>query len=360
MRLLTWIYVNLKQIFKLFPIMIGYVVGLPLVISLLMGTLTESLFENPNEISPLVIDIVDNDQSELSKQLVLFLSSDEVSTLLDVSSDEPDALLTIEKGYADKLLSNSPLTLELQALSANTHQYAVKGATSLLDEYHKQLSIALSNNETITNLYSTSAISFTEIETALSLNSTTYYAVSLMSFTAIMLIMSVSAASYKAKEMGLTKRYYAAPLTRLKMLHYDMLSNVIYIFIVFATYMLIYRLLGDAFVGNVALLSLGALATAIFVTVCGAFVSTYFSSKYGLIITNIIFFIQIFLGGTFLPSGLGITVSPGYYITEIFENLVLHDTFASIQSPLLMLLLISFVVYILTIFKEKFFSKGVR
>ena len=61
MRLFAWIYVNLKQMIKQFPITILYMIGLPLIIGILMGNMMDMLFENPNNMDPITIQVIDED-----------------------------------------------------------------------------------------------------------------------------------------------------------------------------------------------------------------------------------------------------------------------------------------------------------
>ena len=88
MRLLMWLYVNLKVVFKQFPMTILYMLGLPLFIGLLMGNMMTILFANPNSMEPLPLQIIDEDQSTLSNQLISFLNDESMSSYFIISNDE--------------------------------------------------------------------------------------------------------------------------------------------------------------------------------------------------------------------------------------------------------------------------------
>ena len=94
--------------------------------------------------------------------------------------------------------------------------------------------------------------------------------------------MNISGASYKSAELGLDKRMYSAPLTRVRMFNYDYLANLLYCVILLSFYVLVYRVLGYSFEGPIALLLLPILATVLVLMVSvGSFIGHFFSAKYG-------------------------------------------------------------------------------
>ena len=101
MRLLTWVYVNLKVMVKQFPVTILYMIGLPLFIGFLMGNMMTMLFENPNNIEPIRIQIIDEDQSTLSNQFITFLSDESLQPYIEISDESLQVTLTIPKGYEE-------------------------------------------------------------------------------------------------------------------------------------------------------------------------------------------------------------------------------------------------------------------
>lgn len=356
MRLLMWLYVNLKVVFKQFPMTILYMLGLPLFIGLLMGNMMTILFANPNSMEPLPLQIIDEDQSTLSNQLISFLNDESMSSYFIISNDERASTLVIPDGYEENLLTGMGGELVLEELNTNKHMLSLTVAKSILDQYHEGLfrSLSTDNPEQLSLIYDNTSLKSVYIESALALNSTTYYSVGMMSFFVFMMIMNISGASYKSAELGLNKRMYSAPLTRVRMFNYDYLANLLYCVILLSFYVLVYRVLGYSFEGPIALLLLPILATSCFMVSVGSFIGHFFSAKYGKMLALILFFLQIFIGGTFLPTDSVATFSPSYSITKMFQNYILYGTWESLKTPFLMTIAIALSLYLMTCLKEKY------
>lgn len=356
MRLFYWLYMNLKLVFKQFPMTILYMVGLPLGIGLLIGSMTDILFENPNAIDPIKIEIIDEDQSTLSGQLIDFLNSEAMNAYLNLSTESPNATLTIPTEYEEQLLASSGGSLTLNEVDLNNVTVSLEMVQGILNQYHEQLMVNLSpdDSDSLVLIYEQPSLQSTYIETPLQLNSITFYSVGMMGFMIFMLIMTVTAAGYKSSEMGLEKRYYTAPLTRLRMFNYDFIANWIYCFLLLIIYVLFYRWIGYSFSGPLWLLIAPVLVTSFFIVSVGAFIGNFFSAKYGNAVATILFFVQLIFGQTFVPTESLANLSPTYFITEMFQNYILQGTWASIQNPLLITLVISFILYGITCLKEKY------
>lgn len=356
MRLLMWLYVNLKVVLKQFPMTILYMLGLPLFIGLLMGNMMTIMFTNPNSVEPLILQIVDEDESNLSHQLISILNDESMAPYFEVSDDERGSTLVIPKGYEEDLLSGTGGELVLEEGDTHNHMLSLTVATSILDQYHEGLwrTLSTDNTEFLSLVYDETSLESIYIESPIALNSTTYYSVGMMAFFVFMMIMNISGASYKSAELGLDKRMYSAPLTRVRMFNYDYLANLLYCVILLSCYVLVYRLLGYSFEGPIALLILPILASSCFIVSVGSFIGNFFSAKYGNMISLILFFVQIFVGGTFLPIDNFETFSPSYFITKMFQNYILYGTWESLQTSFMMTIGIAFLLYVLTYLKEKY------
>lgn len=356
MRLFAWIYVNLKQMIKQFPITILYMIGLPLIIGILMGNMMDMLFENPNNMDPITIQVIDEDQSTLSHQLISMLSDESLEAYVLMADQDFSATLTIPSGYENELLNQRNSGLTLTEVTTNPHEISLTVLQQLLDQYHEQLMIQLSaqSSEALNVIYNQSTLQTNYVDTPLQLNSQTYYSVSMLTFFICMMILTITASGYKSAELGLNKRFAAVPLTKLIMFNYDFIGNCIYTALLILIYVFVYRLLGYSFTGSLSLLIILSLATSFFIVSIGLFISNFFSSKYGNLIAYLLFFVQIILGGTFLPMDNFPPISPSYFISQMFENYVLFGTWQSVQFPLLITLAIAAIFYLLTVLKEKY------
>ena len=356
MRLFYWIYMNLKLLIKQFPMTILYMIGLPLGIGLLMGNIATILFANPNVIDPIKIELIDEDQSKLSNQLIEFLTDESMNAYLTLTDDSPHTSLTIPTGYENQILSGSGGFVTLEEISLNNVTISLEMVQQILNQYHEQLMMNLNKEHStiLSIIYEQSSLQSTYIETPLQLNSMTFYSVGMMGFMILMLIMTFTASGYKSSEMGLKKRYYTAPLTRLRMFHYDLIVNWLYCFLLLIIYVLVYRFLGYSFSGPMWLLIPPILVTSFFIVSISAFIGNFFSVKYGNLIATILFFVQIIFGQSFIPSDSLPNLSPAYFITQMFQHYILQGTWTSIQTPLLITLVIGLLLYVPTYLKEKY------
>lgn len=351
--LIIYVKTTLKSIFSNGAIAIIYFVSLPIIIGLLMGSFLNFQFENPINITKTPIAIVDEDNSTMSKNLSDMISS--LDTLLTVESNESDADVTIviPSGYEKSLLSNEENSITLK--ENNDSSIFLTTLETILNEYHKKLSIQLSNpNVDLSEIYNKSAVSSSVIGKPIVLNSNEYYAVSLIGFFVTMMIMNLAGGAYKSEELGINKRIYSIPLTRVRLMILDVVAGISYVFILFMIYLLVYRFLGISFTGSFPLLLLISVVTAIFIVSVSNLISTFLPKKYGTIATFAIFLVQIVLGGTFMPNTGGINISPAYFINKLFENYVLFNNFDSLKPFLISSIGISILLYSLALLKEKF------
>lgn len=351
--LFIYVKTTLKSIFSNGAIAIVYFVSLPLIIGLLMGSFLKSEFENPININKTPVAIVDEDNSNLSKNLTDMISS--LNTLLTIESspDNADVSIIIPTGYEKSLLSNEENSIILK--ENKNSSILLTTLEAILNDYHKKLSIQLSSSDVdLSEIYNQSAITSSIVGKPITLNSNEYYAVSLIGFFATMMIMNLAGGTYKSEELGINKRIFSMPLTRVRLMLLDVAAGISYVFILFITYLLVYRFLGISFTGNFPLLLLISAVTAIFIVSVSNLISTFLPKKYGTIATFAIFLGQIVLGGTFMPNTGGITISPTYFINKLFENYVLFNNFDSLKPFLISAIGISILLYSLALLKEKF------
>ena len=106
-------------------------IGLPLIIGILMGNMMDMLFENPNNMDPITIQVIDEDQSTLSHQLISMLSDESLEAyVLMADQDLASATLTIPSGYENELLNQRNSGLTLTEVTTNPHEISLTGASN--------------------------------------------------------------------------------------------------------------------------------------------------------------------------------------------------------------------------------------
>ncbi|WP_243113297.1 ABC transporter permease [Romboutsia sp. Marseille-P6047] len=230
-------------------------------------------------------------------------------------------------------------------------------AKNIIDNYHEEL------------YFSDVGTSFIEskfVDSNISKSSSEYFAISLLGFLIISMIFNNTASgydgevsnSYIGEYSGLNKRIYSMPISRVSKLILSFVNLFIYSLIFLILYVFINRFLGTAFTGNIFLLIIICLITSIFIASISKFISSFIPKKYGVIITCILSFAELILGGTFVPFYEDLskfyTLSPTHIINNLFTNYSVYDNFSSISTSCILILLISSILFILSAIKEKY------
>ncbi len=97
MKALTYIKIQLKNLFSNFQVSILYFIGLPLIIGGAMGFMNKYLHGGEFKIDTVKVAIVDEDKSQFSENLVKFLNNDISKDVLAVVEEDMDGTIVISK-----------------------------------------------------------------------------------------------------------------------------------------------------------------------------------------------------------------------------------------------------------------------
>ncbi|MEG1483153.1 ABC transporter permease [Clostridium sp.] len=326
MRYIAYLKIALKNLLAGWKTSLFMVIGLPMGLSLFLGTVYSVAYNN-SEIPNVSITIYDEDETKYSKALIDFLSSQELKNSITIEDKGEESLkLIIPKGYEEKISALS----NVEILYENDNNYfEVKIIKEILNSYHEGIYLSIQNltNENIQELQK-SSINSNLIEMG---KRDFYKENSLMgiSFAASMMIMMLVVAEYTPLAKNLNKKTSLAPISR--NLHYNLeyFSNVIFILIMLFIYVLFYNITGLSFEG-VLIESLVVIAgTAIFISSVYVLIVSFFKEKYGKIISSVIMILPLMFQVVFpqIVQGWAQFLSPVFVVNEAFRKLLEGNVF---------------------------------
>lgn len=360
MKLYISVKTMLKGLKSSFMLNLIYFLALPLLLAGFLGMVTEDMFQNPIKTEPMSIVVYDKDNSKLSNNLTNYLK-DDLSSVLKIQKDYSDAdlKLTIPKGYENNILKEKSNTLSIEKLG--TRDDIAVLLQNILNTYHEKLylnNFQKLSSEEFSKLFNKSSIANSIIKSDTEQNSYEYFALVSLGFLVIIFIMNNILSNYISESKGLSKRLYSMPITRVQFLIYDFVGLWIYSFIFLLLYVLFFRILGITFKGNLATLTLICAISSYFMTSISTFVTSFFSKKYGTFIVYILLFLQTIFGGIFnmISEAFSkfVSLSPTYLIGTLYSDYESFKTLNSISNLIVTCLIISTILIILSIVKEKY------
>ena len=381
MKLLAFLKVSIKGIIKEFPAFLLSYGVYPLVLALIMGYTQKDLF-TPSINNPIMsVVIQDEDNTVQSKNIVDFISSEEMSKVITVknSQDENfDYTIRIPQGYEDSLLGNSSTSVIVEAKEkASTTLGHI--LMSIIDKYNEEISQGLVIRRNIENMpisaeekenlileinnillkaYATEPIKSNIHTVRKSLNSYEYYSITFLSFAFVIFLMAVVSSDALEKEKGIYHRVMSTSMTRVQYFNYGFASTYFTMIIASLLYVFAYRIAGLSFNGPLVLLLLIVLVQSLMITAAGSLISTIFKKKYGIPLLQTLLIAQMAFGGLLSPItkinsnrivGFLSKIKPDILISNTYRNYLLDGTIHSISSYLLIMLGISFILYVLSI-----------
>lgn len=376
----AWAYLklHLKAIIKQIHIIFFTGVIFPLILGLVMANFQKEAFIKENKAPFIEISISDEDKSQMSGALISFLKSDELNKIIVIKDkDSENAInLIIKSGYEERLKNNEKQEIIIKE-GKNTEGISLKILNDVIQKYHDDIfegtlieknienktlpeenksRLYKNISEEIFNLNSSNFISESILESKRSLTAYEYFSVTMLSYLIFILITGIVHGGYQEKEIGVTDRIKAAPITAIENFNYGFMGTVIYSICLMAMYVGVYKILGLSFNGSITLLALLVIISAIFTVAVSCLLSQIIGKKYFTAFITVLMFVQIILGGTFIPLKQFTSnefirslakFSPDVLITKAYNGYIIHNSFNSISLYLLGLLGISIISYLL-------------
>lgn len=322
MRYMAYLKLALKNLLAGWKISLLMVIGLPMGLSLFLGTVF-SVVES-YEVSKVSIVIQDKDKTKYSEGLIDFLDSPELKETVIIEDETKDSeciKIIIPKGYEENVLSLN----NVEIMYENKNDYLeTKILNEILNSYHEGIYLASQNltSENIQELQKSSIVT-NLIET----EERDYYKENSLigiSLAASVLIMTLAVAYYTPVAKNINKKTSLAPMSRNTHYGLEYLSSVIYASIILFIYVLVYDVTGLSFNGVLIESLVVILGSALFISSVYVLIVGIFKERYGKLISNIIMLLPL-LFEVVLPQFLQKNVqflSPVFLVSESFRKLL--------------------------------------
>lgn len=312
MKALTYIKIQLKNLFSNFQVSILYFIGLPLIIGGAMGFMNKSLHGGEFKIDTVKVAIVDEDKSQFSENLVKFLNNDISKDVLAVVEEDMDGTIVISKGYGENMkeLQNADITIK----DNDTSIGKLNTVKSIVDSYNKAV------YDGIKGVNREAVVENIKLESKQQEDPFAFYSVSLIGLVCSMIIMGLSGVNVEKNDKNFNDRVLSTPNSKSKILNLKYITYFIYSFLSIAAYCFIYRFSGEAFTGNLIQLLMIIAMASFLITSLVIFLITMFTEKYAKIAAMVLFMLPILGGGMFTPKANFLSkITPTYYISEVFS-----------------------------------------
>ena len=348
----------------------------PLLLIGVMGYFQRDLYKPETKIDAINISIVDEDKSDVSKNFINLLNSDELKNLFNIS-DNGDYIINIPKNYEKDLLQLKDTTITIDEKNRVSRQNEVI-LKSLIEQYGKSLteSLIVNNNmdlrdneeilnkimTTLKSINETTSIKSNKIEAERVLTSFENQSASMMTFMLFTIIMGCVAGYHLDKENGSFKRLMSTSITKQTFFKLDLLIFFMSSFVYGSIYVIVSRIAGFAFKG-VSLINIIVLLSvqSILITALSGLIIAFLNKKVSQIVIIMFMYFQIIFGGGFIPlkeisNKAFLTIakfSPGDIITDAYRKCMLFNSINDISTELILMLAISIAAYLISITKVR-------
>lgn len=353
MKTLYYIKTTLKGMISNGVVTVSYFILFPILIACFMGFFQGMAHESPLTLKPVDITIIDEDKSNMSKELVNLLETDNIKEIVNLVDEKPDAEIIIKKGYEENVLSLNKGNIVINKKVDNM-KMTIDTLKVILDKYHQKLYVSIKGGDikALDNLDNEAIIENVMIDAVKTDNPYKKMASSMIGFVITMLIFTMIQSGYADISMNLEKRIIAAPITRLQYLFYDTAALVVYVFIIITAYVMFFRIAGLSFNGNFLALCILIILSTILVVAIAKGISTLFGAKYGKIVGSVIFALPLISGEIFVGEANKIAVlTPTHYLNNAFSIYNTSGNLDGCGKWIAIVIIISLIVYTLAVIK---------
>lgn len=353
MRGIYYIKTTLKSMISNGVVTIAYFILFPILIAAFMAFFQDQVHENPLKLKDIKVQIIDEDDSEMSSKLAEVLKGKDLKEFVNVVNKDADIELVINKGYEKKLLALDKGNIVINKLE-DGRELAIDTLKTILDKYHENMYVAISGGNTLelNNISTQSIIDEITIDKVEGANTYEKIIASMLGFVISMLMFNLIQSCYLDISINLDKRINSTPITKLQYLIYDTLALFVYAFIILSAYVFFFRIVGLSFQGKLLDLIIILLTGTTMVVLVAKSISYVFGAKYGKVIGSILFIIPLISGEMFLGEGNKISIlSPTHYLNNAFS---IYNSTGSIDGTgkwLLIILGVSVAMYLAAIIK---------
>ncbi|NKF06701.1 ABC transporter permease [Clostridium gasigenes] len=379
MRIKATIKVNIKSILSQWKELVLMFSIFPLIMAGIMGNFQKDVFKPEVSSDKININIIDKDNSETTKSFKGLFETKELKEIFNVT-DKGQYEITIPEGYEKDIINLKETTIVVNEKKrvSRINELIIK---SVIEQYGKTLTenAIISNeistmsvvdkdklfNEVISNINKNSSITSLKqniIQGERVLTSFENQAATMMVFMLFTIIICCIAGFDMDKTNGSNRRLLSTPITKCKFFNLGLLTFFITSLVCGTFYILSFRITGLAFKGINPLNIIAILiCQSLLITTLSGIIIAFFGKNVANTVVVVLMYLQIIFGGGFIPlkdinNNVFLSISrflPGNIISETYTNCILFNSFNSISKYLIIMLLISIVVYCISILKVK-------
>ncbi|MGL5577054.1 MAG: ABC transporter permease [Sarcina sp.] len=340
---------TLKQMLAGLPIMLLIYVVFPAGLVFFLDGVLQA--QEGEKIEKFKIMIEDEDKTVASKGLINFFESKEISEYIEIKDSKKSQTIKILKGYESALENGDKLKIELIETSHDSAQFI----EDLINTYHKQVLLTKKGvkDEEIALLMNGGVLKdITDVEKKSS-QSMGVLAVSFISTIIVIFLNSYTGQRCLDYVKSLTVRENSTPNSKFQLLFYNMIMQGILVLSMMLIYITIFRVTGNAFSGNLGIIFLMTIISALFGFVSAIFITVLTPPKVGMVVGLVIMLVTML--SNFNAPFLGILgdINPIKIISDMFIAYEMHGTFSVIMTKLIQLISIIGIMSIAIIVKIK-------
>lgn len=362
MRLLYYTKATLKGMISNGAITIIHFILFPVLLACFMGFFLKTLHDSPLKLKTLKIEINDMDKSDMSKNLVSLLKSEEMKELVEITNKKSNIEIVIPRGYGDNVLSLKKGEISINKLG-EVSTNSTDTLKTILDNYHQSLYVNISggSNETLEKISEKSIIEKIDIDTKKSSSSYEKMSSSMIAFVISMLIFGLIQGNYADASVNLNKRLSSTPITKKQYFYYDSFALFVYSTLIISGYVFFFRIARISFTGNLIPLIILILTSAILVVSISKLVYTFFGALYGKTIGGLLFALPIIGKEMFTAEGNVLAIlAPTHYISKLFTLYNLNGSFSGNTKDLILILAASAILFLIALIKVNSCEGGMK
>lgn len=354
MKVFYYVKTTLKSLVASGVVTLIYFILFPVILAGFLGFVQDMDSQSDLKLSGVKVEIIDEDESERSRDLKDFLAREELSEVLTLVEEKSDVELIINKGYGENVEALKPGSI---TLNRKTENFAISTNTLkiVLDNYHKALYVSLSGGDVskLNGANGKPIIENTLVDKPEKESNFAKMAVSMFGFCVVMLLYGILQSGYADTALNLEKRTIAAPITRVQYLFFDSAGALVYSIVLLSLYVLFFRIIGVTFKGNLLDLFMIIILASIFIMAIAKAITSIFGPKIGKVVSFVVFILPILGGEVFgLGSNAIALMTPTHYINKVLNMYVLNGNLAGSGKWITIVVVTSGVLFSIAIITE--------
>ncbi|MDS0525962.1 ABC transporter permease [Clostridium sp. SHJSY1] len=250
---------SIKSFFREDKITFIAFIALPLIMTLIYGTMNSKTFNGKSNIESIKVNFIYDEDGSTGKILSSVLQEEQVKNFIESTSDGAGCEVTIEDNFNDIKIKN----IKCSAMEMNVLTNFIKNFTSSVNQYEVVRKVAVTqinpeereklvNNilEKIQEIQEKPSVEEKILDGYKTLSSYEYYGISIFTFTSMTLLLTLINKFFNDKKQGIVNRSFAAPMSKLNYLIGYIISSSLLAFFINLVYVIICRVSSLSFKGN--------------------------------------------------------------------------------------------------------------